>query len=207
MTDAALAAPQPNPALLSAWAGLPAWRALDTCWGDGVHFLTIWRAWKLDPNPPKLLHYVGLTEKPMTLGELSQTGLKHPEFQELIEELKDHWLGLLPGFHRIVLHEGRVLLTLCIGDLPKLLRDQQFEADYVFLDHGTSPSVETRWSRWTLKNLARCCHRGTLVGLSRNTDALLSELTLCGFQFNRSALWGTFNPSWPIKRTDRKSVV
>ena len=39
-----------------------------------------------------------------------------------------HW-GLLPGFHRLVFEGGHVLLTLCIGDVAKLLRQQQFEAD------------------------------------------------------------------------------
>lgn len=202
MADSAIASLPASQDLSNAWNGLPAWRALETNFGLGAQFLSVWHAWRKDPQAPRLLHYVALTDEPPSFEALSKAALQHPELQALVDELKVHWMGLLPGFHRMVLNDGKVLLTLCIGELTQLLRDQQFEADSIFLDPGTliNPSSKV-WTSWTVKALARCCHRGTLVGLSPSALPLHSELKPCGFQFDESPLWGVFNPHWQIKRS------
>ncbi len=202
MADSAIASYKTSPELSKAWAGLASWRALETNFGLGEQFLSVWHAWKNDPKAPRLLHYVGLTDEPTTFEALSHAARQYPELQPLLDELKVHWMALLPGFHRIVLNDGQVLLTLCIGELTKLLRDQQFETDSVFLNPGTSiTALSDVWNSWTVKALARCCYRGTLVSLSPSALPLHSELKACGFQFDASSLWGVFNPHWEIKRS------
>lgn len=193
----------PNHAeLRSAWVGLPAWRALDAHFGSGAHFLSVWRAWATDPQAPRLLHYVALTGDAPSFEAVSQCGLKNPQWLDLIEELKGHWYGLTPGFHRLVLNHGRVLLTLCVGELSPLLRDQQFEADSLFLDLDvTDPAHTADWNSWTIKALTRSCRRGTLLSLSTCDVTLRTELEQGGFEFNESTLRGVFNPRWALKRT------
>jgi tRNA 5-methylaminomethyl-2-thiouridine biosynthesis bifunctional protein len=192
-----------SPAELSyAWAGLPAWRALDTHFGSGAHFLSVWRAWVTDPQAPRLLHYVALTSAAPSFEALSEVGLKNPQWLDLIEELKSHWTDLTPGFHRLVLNDGRVLLTLCVGELSPLLRDQQFEADSIFLDVDASGPARTGdWNSWTVKALTRSCRRGTLLSLSPCAATLRAELEQGGFQFNETTLQGVFNPRWALKST------
>ena len=202
MADTAIAFSETSQVLSTTWAGLPAWRVLETNFGVGEQFLSVWLAWKNDPKAPRLLHYVALTNEPPSLNALSQGALKYPELQALVDELKDHWFGLTPGFHRMVLNDGQVLLTLCVGELAQLLRDQQFESDSVFLNSGTSTTaLSDVWNSWTVKALARCCRRGTLLGLSPSALPLHSVLKPCGFQFDVSPLWGVFNPHWEIKRS------
>jgi tRNA 5-methylaminomethyl-2-thiouridine biosynthesis bifunctional protein len=202
MAESAIASSKTSPELSKAWADLPSWRVLETNFGSGEQFLSVWLSWKNDPKAPRLLHYVALTDEAPSFIALSHGALQYPELQALVDELKDHWFGLTPGFHRIVLNRGQVLLTLCVGELTQLLRDQQFEADSVFVNPGTSTtSVSEVWNSWTVKALARCCRRGTLMGLSPSALPLHSELKACGFQFDESSLRGIFNPHWQIKRS------
>jgi len=202
MADSAIASSKTRPELSKAWAGLPSWRVLETNFGHGEQFLSVWDAWKNDPKAPHLLHYVALTDEPPSLEALVNCAAQHPELHVLVDELKEHWLGLTPGFHRMVLNDGQVLLTLCVGELTQLLRDQQFEADSVFLNPCTSTTpLSEVWNSWTVKALARCCRRGTLLGLSSSALPLHSELKPCGFQFDADAFWGVFNPHWQIKRS------
>lgn len=161
-----------------------------------------------------MLHYVSLTSAPPQLDELLAHAQPYPELLALVHELAPQWFGLLPGFHRLTLDGGRVLLTLCVGDLTSNLRQQQFVADSVYLDPGHPDQTGgSPWVIWTVKALARCCRRGT--GLATTTDAsdgLRADLTQCGFEISAhqteptteprpGPLIGQFNPRWTIKTT------
>ena len=145
-----------------AWGQQNAWRILDTRFDRGLHFLTTWQAWKNDPLRPRLLHYVSLTSAPPQLDEVLACAASFPELGDLAQELAPQWFGLVPGFHRLTLDDGHVLLTLCVGDLTAMLRQQQFVADSIYLD-SDRPAGDTvsPWNVWTVKALARCCRRGT----------------------------------------------
>lgn len=204
--------------LPQAWAGQTAWRILDTHFSLGFNFLSTWQAWKSDRLRPHMLHYVSLTSAPPSLDELRASAESFPELRELLQELAAQWFGLLPGFHRFTLNSGRVLLTLCVGDLTAMLRQQQFNADTVYLDPGQAAPLDhtaaSAWDLWAVKALARCCRRGT--GLVTTTDAsdLLADLTQCGFELQPSEtlpqsglLSGHFNPRWTIKNSREQSVA
>src|SRR5450830_1548895 len=151
--------------LPQAWGRQEAWRILETRFDRGLHFLSSWRAWKDDPLRPRMLHYVALTNAPPQLNDMLASAAPFPELGELVQELAPQWFGLLPGFHRLTLNGGQLLLTLCVGDLTAMLRQQQFVADSVYLDpeHPDNPehTVVSPWNSWSAKALARCCRRGT----------------------------------------------
>lgn len=215
MAKPAVAALLQGCGLPQAWAGQNAWRILETRFGRGLNFLSTWRAWKNDPRRPRMLHYVSLTTAPPQLNELQAGAAPFPELLELLQELAPQWFGLLPGFHRLTLDGGRVLLTLCVGDLTAMLRQQQFVADSVYLDPGRDDhTVASPWNIWTVKALARCCRRGTGLTTTADDSALRADLTQCGFEMQASQtdpptqpLSGQFNPRWTIKNTRDPSVA
>jgi tRNA 5-methylaminomethyl-2-thiouridine biosynthesis bifunctional protein len=208
-------------ALSKEWAGLPAWCILDTHFGRGFHFLSAWQAWQTDPLRPRILHYVALTNKPPSKVELQACASEFHELSDLVRELTEQWFGLLPGFHRLTLAGGSVLLTLCVGDAITLLREQAFAADSIRLNTGISDAPPTPpWDIWTVKALARCCRRGTRLNLAPGTDYLKADLIQCGFELpdtqgnapNDVALidtpmTGQFNPHWAIKNTRNSPIT
>ena len=195
--------------LPQAWAGQAAWRILDTRFSQGFKFLNSWRAWKNDPLRPHMLHYVALTSESPLMDELLASAENFPELRELLQELAHQWFGLLPGFHRFTLDNGQVLLTLCVGDLTPMLRQQQFNADTVYLDPGRAD-----WDIWSVKALARCCRRGTGLATTADASDLLANLTQCGFELHpgetppkNGSLSGHFNPRWTIKHSREQSMT
>ena len=196
--------------LPDAWAGQPQWLILETGFGFGLNFLTTWAAWRADPARPRLLHFVSVEAHPVAPGELLRAAAAYPELIELARALASRWDELLPGFHRLSFDDGRVLLTLCVGDVQAMLRAQRFEADSIFLD-GFSPDRNPQmWSPDTLKAVSRFARRGTGIATWTIARAVRDALTQNGFQVRkapglppkRDCLRGVFDPAWtPRRRT------
>lgn len=175
-------------------AGQPAWRVLDTRLNPARLFL-LWQAWRDGTQRPRLLHLVALTASPPSAEALRAAAT--PEQAALADELLAQWTGLLPGMHRLSLAQGQLQLTLCIGERQTLLREQQFEADAVFLD-STQP-----WDRWSLKALARCCRRGTQLAFGTLTPELHKLLPESGFVPGPGH--AHYDPPWELK-TSRETL-
>jgi tRNA 5-methylaminomethyl-2-thiouridine biosynthesis bifunctional protein len=195
--------------LPAAWAGLPQWRILETGFGFGLNFLVTWAAWRADPLRPTLLHFVSTEAWPVSATDLLRAITAHPELAPLAEELHRQWWGLLPGVHRLRFDEGRVLLTLCVGDTQALLRQQNLTVDAVYLD-GFSPQRNPDiWDLHTLKAVARCCRRGTRLATWTIARAVRDALAQCGFEVTRvpgvppkrDNLHAVYNPRWEPRTT------
>ncbi|WP_100412548.1 FAD-dependent 5-carboxymethylaminomethyl-2-thiouridine(34) oxidoreductase MnmC [Acidovorax sp. 69] len=195
--------------LPGAWAGQPQWRILETGFGFGLNFLVTWAAWRADPQRPTLLHFVSTEAWPVGADDLLRATTAHPELAPLAGALHRQWWGLLPGVHRLSFDEGRVLLTLCVGDTQNLLRQQSLTVDAVYLD-GFSPQRNPEiWDLHTLKAVARCCRRGTRLATWTIARAVRDALAQCGFEVSRvpgvppkrDNLHATYNPHWETRTT------
>ncbi|CAN7293789.1 tRNA (5-methylaminomethyl-2-thiouridine)(34)-methyltransferase MnmD [Acidovorax sp. LjRoot117] len=197
--------------LPAAWAGQPQWRILETGFGFGLNFLVTWAAWRADPARPTLLHFVSTEAWPVSAADLLRATTAHPDLAPLAEELHRQWWGLLPGVHRLRFDEGRVLLTLFVGDTQAMLRAQSLTVDAVYLD-GFSPQRNPEiWDLHTLKAVARCCRRGTRLATWTIARAVRDALAQCGFDVSRvpgvppkrDNLHAVYDPRWE-PRTSRK---
>jgi tRNA 5-methylaminomethyl-2-thiouridine biosynthesis bifunctional protein len=194
--------------LPEAWAGRPQWRVLDTGFGLGLNFLTTWQAWRADANRPGLLHFVSVEAHPGDAGDLRAAAGALPELASLACALADQWHGLLPGFHRLAFDDGRVLLTLCIGDVQPMLRAQRFEADSIFLDGFGPQKNPSMWSPETLKTVSRFARQGTGLASWSAAPAVREALAQNGFQLEArpglapdgDCLAAVFAPAWTVRR-------
>lgn len=190
--------------LPQAWAGQPHWTILETGFGLGLNFLAAWSAWRADPERPARLHFVSVEAYPASAEDLRRSAAAFPELQPLADELATQYTGLRPGVHRLRLEQGRVLLTLAIGEAQPMLRELRCRADAVFLD-GFSPARNPDiWSLDTLKAMARCCRHGTRLATWSIARAVRDGLAQCGFAVQRVAgvppkrdrLEATYAPAW-----------
>ncbi len=199
-----------------AWAHQATWTVLDTDFQHGHHFQRTWLAWQRDPQRSRMLHYVGIA--PVSPAFALSTGIQASDdlpqgWQSLVGQCK----GLGAGFHRILLNDDRVSLTLCVGDVQSLLGEHVFHADTVF----TTAPVD----QWAAQRLARRCKRGTRVwvqmDVSQTVDGphpdgqWMGSLRAAGFQLDDvdtvdpACVTGTFNPRWdiPTSRMTTQHVV
>ena len=199
----------------AAWAGQNAWRCLDTAFGNGQQFFAVWDAWCRDEHRPRVLHYVGLCAEPPRFDDFAQ-GMAQPALRGFVAQLRQQSLDLGAGFHRLSFENGHLLLTLCIGDLSSLLREQRFQADALLLDPDPAMAAPgSRWDLWRVKALARLACRGAVLALRRDTAVLLRPvLQQCGFVMpeNRgpepsAVIRAEFHPAWALKSSRPGAVT
>ena len=196
------------------WQRHPVWRVLDTHFGDGSAFFLTLQAWAEAPVQAfstRQLHYVAIARQApdadAVMRRLAGSAAAAAHCKDLARQL----FGLLPGFHRVVLMHGQVQLTLCVGQLQPMLREQRFMADAVYLAGLQDPSERAQWDRWTVKALARLCRRGTGIVLDAPATPLCDVLAQAGFALGWhdqpaaaagsgslavSALSGRYQPAW-----------
>jgi tRNA 5-methylaminomethyl-2-thiouridine biosynthesis bifunctional protein len=158
-----------------------------------------------------MLHYVALCEKACDASDLISTRANQPSLAGLAEELRRLWFGLLPGFHRFLLDQGQVVLTLCVGEQIGMLRMQQFHADEIVLSSFDSQVVEFTW---LVKALARCCRRGTTLSATGVPQDRAGDLRSALYQHGFAVLRplegnllahtpclinADFDPAWQLK--------
>ncbi|MEP6791323.1 MAG: FAD-dependent oxidoreductase [Ramlibacter sp.] len=172
-----------------AWAGQRQWRVLEIGPASGLNFVAAWRAWQGDPQRPAMLHYV-------------LVGPSQPLADELAAQCRD----LQPGFHRLAFEGGRVLLTLCVGDVKSLLREQGFIADAVLLGGLDAKAL---LDRFTAKAIARLCRRGTRIAAPPFPPEARDHLSQGGFALedSRHGTRGEFAPPWEPRRAPMKTVT
>ncbi len=165
---------------------------LDICSGNSQIFLRQWQAWRANPQRTRLLHVVAICS-----GTFQNTSTDD-SLKPLADELEAQLWGLLPGFHRLVFETGEVLLTLCIGEPSKVLRQQQFEADAIDLNHAAIADADALHAA---KAVARLCRTGTRLGSSNVQEAMQAALRQCGFvtQAGPDELQSIYNPAWVEK--------
>jgi tRNA 5-methylaminomethyl-2-thiouridine biosynthesis bifunctional protein len=206
----------PAAGLPAAWASQNAWRCLDTAFGSGQQFFKAWDAWRLDDRRPRILHYVGLCAEAPKPGAIRQAAASEPGLNGVVGSLLQQSEDLRPGFHRLSLEGGHLLLTLCIGELSKLLRQQRFQADTLLLD--PDPSLDTsdgRWDLWRVKALARLARRGAGLTLRGHTATLLRPaLQQCGFVLPDevasepvAVIRAEFQPAWVLKNSRQQAFA
>jgi tRNA 5-methylaminomethyl-2-thiouridine biosynthesis bifunctional protein len=196
--------------LPSAWTGQAQWRVLETGFGLGLNFLATWHAWRSDPQRPRLLHYAAIEAWPVALQDLLRSVARYPALHPLAQLLAERWQGLLPGFHRFSFENGRVLLTLCVGDVAPMLREQAFRADSVFLDGFDPDRNPDMWSLDTLKAVTRLCRRDATLATWTVAGQVRRDLQSCGWHVDkvpglppkRECLVGRYAPAWKVRGLD-----
>lgn len=185
------------------WAGQPAWTVLDAGFAALSPFLTCWQRWHTDPQRPRMLHYVGMLSPAQAhqLPALARAAAQNkPDWQALAHALADTTESLPPGQHRLLLAQGQLSLTLCVGDIRSMLAEQQFLADTVWV-HGQVPAID----KWHAKALARCSRRGARLALHADVGATAPSLAEAGFvdlEIHQDWQVATFAPRWSLGPRD-----
>ncbi|MHB1359158.1 MAG: FAD-dependent 5-carboxymethylaminomethyl-2-thiouridine(34) oxidoreductase MnmC [Rhodocyclaceae bacterium] len=121
------------------WAGRASFAILETGSGSGANFLATWQAWRDDPQRPQRLHYFCIAAAPPCRDELARR-LQPPT--ALSAQLCAAWPSIVSGFHRRHFDDGRVSLTLVVGDIRTVVPRIEGRFDAFILD-GLSPAEQS----------------------------------------------------------------
>lgn len=189
------------------WQGKTHFTIVETGFGLGLNFLATWAAWRADPARCERLHFVSIEKHPFHAADLGTLHAMWPELAELSAQLRDAWPSLTPGFHRLLLDGGKVVLTLVFGDIGECLPQIDASADAFYLD-GFSPSKNPdMWSPEILARINRIAAPGATVATYTVSSAVRKALTqagfacekLPGFGRKREMLAARFEPRWQVQ--------
>ena len=163
------------------WRGHADFVVLDPGFGAGVRFLTLWQAWRQDPQRCQRLHVVSLEPHPLTAPDLADAH-RHSPHADLAQTLSRAWPPLTPNLHLLDFEAGHVRLTLGFGKLPAVLRSLRVAAHAIFLSSSGTPLDSGGWSPALLKSFGRLAAPGAGLWATQTDPTLLAGLRTAGFE-------------------------
>ena len=176
--------------LPAGWSDVERFVILETGFGLGLNFLATWQSWR-ESQVRSRLHFVSVEKHPFRRDDLSVLLAPYPELESLAGQLLRQWPPLTAGFHRMHFDDGRVTLTLMLGDAQSLLPSLVARIDAVFLD-GFAPAKNPElWSPALLAAITRLCHTGTTLATWSVAGEVRHALELNGWTLERRPGYAT----------------
>lgn len=176
----------------------PRWRAWEpgrrhftvgeTGFGTGLNFLATWALWR-ELQPPGSLHFVSCEKFPLRREDMVHSHALWPELGELTSALAEQYPPLVEGVHRLNFDQGRVRLTLLLGDAQDGLRwlldgldEPGFAVDAWFLDGFAPAKNADLWTEQLCQRIAALSAVGTSFSTFTSAGAVKRGLQQAGFQ-------------------------
>jgi tRNA 5-methylaminomethyl-2-thiouridine biosynthesis bifunctional protein len=175
--------------LAERFAALPASGRLvigETGFGTGLNFLCAWQLFEQHAVAGARLHFVSVEKYPLSPADLHRALALWPELQPLAAQLLKHYVAIHQGFQRIVLDNGRVTLTLLIGDALEQLPQLDAQIDAWFLDGFAPAKNPEMWTAELFAELARLAAPGSTISTFTSTGWVRRLLNAAGFKMKRT---------------------
>ncbi|CAI8716108.1 tRNA (mnm(5)s(2)U34)-methyltransferase / FAD-dependent cmnm(5)s(2)U34 oxidoreductase [Pseudomonas sp. IT-P12] len=176
-------------ALRERFAALPAGGRLvigETGFGTGLNFLCAWQLFEQQAVAGARLHFVSVEKYPLSAADLQRALRLWPELKPFADQLLAQYVAIHPGFQRLVLAEGRVTLTLLIGDALDQLAQLDAQIDAWFLDGFAPAKNPDMWTAELFVELARLAAPGSTISTFTSTGWVRRLLNAAGFKMKRT---------------------
>ena len=175
--------------LQARFAALPAGGRLvigETGFGTGLNFLCAWQLFEQHAVAGARLHFVSVEKYPLSHADLQRALLLWPELQPFAAQLLAQYIAIHPGFQRLVLDNGRVTLTLLIGDALEQLPQLDAQIDAWFLDCFAPAKNPDMWTPELFAELARLAAPGSTLSTFTSTGWVRRLINAAGFKMKRT---------------------
>ncbi|WP_419736657.1 bifunctional tRNA (5-methylaminomethyl-2-thiouridine)(34)-methyltransferase MnmD/FAD-dependent 5-carboxymethylaminomethyl-2-thiouridine(34) oxidoreductase MnmC [Pseudomonas sp. COR18] len=158
----------------------------ETGFGTGLNFLCAWQLFEQCAPQDARLHFVSVEKYPLSHADLQRALALWPELASFATALLEQYVAIHPGFQRLLLDNGRVSLTLLVGDALEQLPQLDARVDAWFLD-GFAPSKNPEmWSPELFAELARLAAPGSTISTFTSTGWVRRSLNAAGFRMKRT---------------------
>jgi len=175
--------------LAERFAALPAGGRLvigETGFGTGLNFLCAWQLFEQHAVASARLHFVSVEKFPLSPVDLQRALALWPDLKPLSDQLLKHYVAIHQGFQRMVLDNGRVTLTLLIGDALEQLPQLDGQIDAWFLDGFAPAKNPEMWTAELFAELARLAAPGSTISTFTSTGWVRRLLNAAGFKMKRT---------------------
>lgn len=175
--------------LQARFAALPAGGRLvigETGFGTGLNFLCAWQLFEQHAVPGARLHFVSVEKYPLSRADLQRALALWPELKAFADQLLAQYIAIHQGFQRLVLDNGRVTLTLLIGNALEQLPQLDAQIDAWFLDGFAPAKNPDMWTAELFAELARLAAPGSTISTFTSTGWVRRLLNSAGFKMKRT---------------------
>jgi tRNA 5-methylaminomethyl-2-thiouridine biosynthesis bifunctional protein len=185
--------------LVNRWLSLPhdspiIFNVAETGFGIGLNFLLTWQLWEQYAPSAARLHFISCEKHPLKIADLKRCLSLWPELTKHANQLIDNYPVLTPGYHHLSFNNGRVTLTLMLGEalesyeqllicgesiLESELRTTFIDAWY--LDGFSPKKNECMWSESLLTVIAMLSKDGTTLATYTTAASVKSIVSHVGF--------------------------
>ncbi|KRP46711.1 tRNA 5-methylaminomethyl-2-thiouridine biosynthesis bifunctional protein [Pseudomonas libanensis] len=158
----------------------------ETGFGTGLNFLCAWQLFEQQAPAGARLHFVSVEKYPLSHADLQRALTLWPELAPLAEQLLAQYIAIHQGFQRLVLGNGRVILTLLIGDALEQLPQLDAQVDAWFLDGFAPAKNPDMWTAELFAELARLAAPGSSISTFTSTGWVRRLINAAGFKMKRT---------------------
>lgn len=167
----------------------------ETGFGSGLNFLVAWDLWTKTAPDSAVLHFISCEKFPLKLEDLKRCLSNFPELRSYAAQLVDAYPVLTPGFHQLSFEQGRLKLTLFLGDVldcyEQLLicgdaaLETSLRQEFVnawFLDGFAPAKNEDMWAAAFFHSMALLSKKDTSVSTFSAAALVKKHLASYGFE-------------------------
>lgn len=187
----------------------------ETGFGTGLNFLCAWKLWRETAPKSARLHFVSTEKTPLSIHDLQKALSAWPELKHFTDKLLSQYPFISKSWHRLLFDDGRVTLTLLVGDINVTLPKFKNLVDAWFLD-GFSPAKNPdMWQASLFEEMAKHAHSETTFATFTSAGDIRRGLRDAGFQVSkapgfgkkREMLFGQYQGACDQPAADAKSVI
>ncbi|MGF6153511.1 bifunctional tRNA (5-methylaminomethyl-2-thiouridine)(34)-methyltransferase MnmD/FAD-dependent 5-carboxymethylaminomethyl-2-thiouridine(34) oxidoreductase MnmC [Pseudomonas fluorescens] len=171
------------------FAELPAGERLvigETGFGTGLNFLCAWQLFEQQAVAGARLHFISVEKYPLSPADMQRALTLWPDLKPFADQLLAQYVAIHQGFQRLVLDNGRVTLTLLIGDVLDQLPQLDAQIDAWFLDGFAPAKNPDMWTAELFAELARLSAPGSTISTFTSTGWVRRLLNAAGFKMRRT---------------------
>lgn len=157
----------------------------ETGFGTGLNFFCAWQLFDALAPATARLHFTSVEKYPLSHADLARALALWPELAAFTQPLLAQYVGIHQGFQRLLFDNGRVTLTLLIGDVLEQLPQLDGPIDAWFLDGFAPAKNPEMWTPELFAELARLAAPGCTLGTFTSTGWVRRGLIAAGFKMKR----------------------
>lgn len=199
------------------WQALqaPHFTIAETGFGTGLNFLCAWQLWQQTSPAQATLHFISTELYPLSQQDLAQALALWPELATLAGQLLTRYPELVPGWNRFCFAEGRIVLTLLVGDANETLPQLRASVDAWFLDGFAPAKNPDLWQSGIFSQMARLSSNGATFATYTSAGTVKRGLQEAGFAVEkvsghgskREMLRGSLTKIFTSLSSDRRAIV
>lgn len=157
----------------------------ETGFGTGLNFLCAWQLWDQVAQPDARLHFISTEKHPLSPADMQRALALWPELHQWAQQLLDAYDDLASGWQHFTLADGRVTLTLLVGDLLQTLLELDARVDAWFLDGFAPAKNPDMWTPLLYAQMVRLSAPGASVATFTAVGDVRRGLQAAGFAMTR----------------------